>query len=60
MLNTPLHMAVKADQDKSVKMLMENGADCTIVNDDEMAPIHLAVDVNARKALKVFTPLPLT
>jgi len=38
-------------------VLMENGADPTLLNDDEMAPIHLAIDVNATKALSVWTTI---
>lgn len=51
--NTPLHTAVKNDQPASITFLLDNGADSTILNDDQLAPIHLAVDANARKALKV-------
>ena len=56
-LNTPLHVAVRCDQENSVMVLMENGADPTLLNDDEMAPIHLAIDVNATKALSVWTTI---
>lgn len=51
--NTPLHVAVKVQQTASIDFLVQHGADSTILNDDSLAPIHLAVELNAVKSLKV-------
>lgn len=53
LLNTPLHAAVRNEQTAAINFLLEHGADPTLVNDDEMAAIHLAVDINAKKSLRV-------
>ena len=53
--NTPLHVAVKAQQTSSIDFLIEHGADTAVRNDDALAPIHLAVELNAVSSLKVVT-----
>ena len=58
--NTPLHRAVVGEHSDSINLLLNHGADSSVLNEDHMAPIHLAVDVNALKSLKVFDYIHVT
>ena len=50
---TALHEAVEADNQVSVNFLLKHGADPTVQNDRQMAPIHLAADADKAIALEV-------
>ncbi len=51
--NTALHLAVEGVQVDAIDCLVDSGADMTIVNENSMAPIHLAADSGLDKSLEV-------
>ena len=53
--NTPLHRAILGEHCNSINLLLNHGADSSVLNNDQMAPIHLAVEVNAVQSLKVWS-----
>ena len=53
--NTPLHRAILGEHCDSINLLLNHGADSSVLNNDQMAPIHLAVEVNAVQSLKVWS-----
>lgn len=45
---TALHMAVVShDRDGITKLLIENGADLNVINDDSLTPLELAIDTGS-------------
>ena len=53
--NTPLHWAVKHNQPKAIDYLIEQGANTTILNEQNMAPLHLACEQDISSAVEVRT-----
>ena len=51
--NTPLHLAVAGEHCESIDLLLNHGADSSTLNEDQLAPIHAAVETNAVKSLTV-------
>ena len=51
--NTPLHVAVEKGKREYVKDLLKYSANTSILNESEMAVIHLAVDIGDSDTLKV-------
>ena len=51
--NTPLHWAVKHNQPKAIDYLIEQGANTTILNEQNMAPLHLACEQDIPNAVEV-------
>ena len=51
---TPLHHAVRNNSLNAIEFLLDNGVNDIQLNDQEEAPIHLAVIHNQLKALEVF------
>lgn len=52
--DTPLHEAVRHEQIIIIDFLLKNEADSSILNDLQMAPIHLAIDCDSLKSLEVY------
>lgn len=40
--NTPLHFAARADEDRAIEALIENGANVNAVNQNGTTPLHAA------------------
>ena len=52
--NTPLHEAVLAGDQYVVCDLLRNKADCTIVNQEGLTPVRLAVDKGMTQLFSIF------
>ena len=51
--NTPLHIACDKNKLKGVQFLLQNSCKSCILNDSNMAPIHVLVDQGHDKSLSV-------
>ena len=58
--NTPLHLAAKLDNIELVKLLLANGANCLIRNNDHLRPSFLAKDVHVKNILRLAEALAQT
>lgn len=52
--DTPLHHAVMANSVESLSLLIESGADSSLLNNEMNGPIHVAVILNRVDILKVY------
>jgi hypothetical protein len=51
--DTALHLAVRADHADVITLLLQAGADHSILNQEQMAPLHLACDLGHFESVKV-------
>lgn len=51
--NSALHFAVEASQVESIEFLLDAGADSSVLNDKNMAALHMAADGGYLKSLEV-------
>ena len=51
--NTPLHWAVKYNHPASIDFLIQHGATTTLLNEQMMAPLHLACEQDIAEAVEV-------
>lgn len=52
--NTALHEAVRRNADDAICLLLQLGANCTILDNQHYAPLHIAAQLEKVKALEAF------